>query len=103
MAPRNFLNSILWGQFAAEAMDTQRMLRFPPDSESADIDNPFARLPLYQFSQLSFKSFSEEEIKNQAGRGSLPSVGLKRAADEDEDDGVNPGAQASVRSNMQVC
>jgi len=36
--------------------------------------NPSTKLLPYQYSQLTFKSFSEEEIKNQAGRDLLPAA-----------------------------
>jgi uncharacterized protein (UPF0254 family) len=64
-------------QFAANRMDSQRMLRFPPSPEYEDQPNPFSKLPPYRYSQLAFNSFSEEDIKNQAGRRSVPSVGLR--------------------------
>jgi len=55
-------------------MDRQRLLRFPPDHNLSHLYNPFEKLPPYQYSQLTFKSFSEGEIRNQAGRDSLPAL-----------------------------
>lgn len=67
-------------------MDKQRTLRHPPPSKVAHLHNSFAHVPSYQYSQLSFKTFSDEEIKTQAGKASLPGVqeshnGRKRAGD----------------------
>lgn len=72
------------------------MLRFPPDAARAHLPNPFAKLPPYRYSQLAFKTFSEEEIKNQAGQEALPSVGSRR--EEDRESSVDPDADTSVRS-----
>ena len=99
-----FLSPFLLNQFAAQQMDIQRILRFPPNTKSKDmgknLSNPFAKLPPYRHSQLSFKSFSKEEIKNQAGGDSLPPVGLSR--DEDEDALSDQDAGLVVRSRTGV-
>lgn len=55
-------------------MDRQRLIRCPPNPELMDLENPFAKVPAYEYSQLTFKTFSDDEIKNQAGRESLPKV-----------------------------
>ena len=80
-------------------MDSQRILRFPPDPEHKDLPNPFAKLPSYRHSQLTFKSFSEEEIKNQAGRDSLPSIDSKR--EEDQVESPEADLSSSVRSRAE--
>ena len=54
--------------------------------------NPFARLPPYQYSQLTFKSFSEEEMKNQAGGSSLPAAEVTRADKVELLEGLYPAS-----------
>ena len=46
------------------------MIRYPPHPEAKH--NPFAKLPPYRYSQRAFKTFSTEEIRQQAGLESLP-------------------------------
>lgn len=56
--------------------------------------NEFAHIPSYKYSQLTFKTFSDMEIKDQAGRDSLPDVqelgdSARRVGGfEDEDNGI---------------
>jgi len=47
----------------------QRMIRCPPDNP--DVPNPFAKIEPYRYSQKMFKTFSIEEIGQQAGLESL--------------------------------
>lgn len=56
-------------------MNRQRLLRFPPNPQFSHLPNPFAELAAYRYSQRTFKSFSDEEIKGQAGIESLPQSG----------------------------
>jgi len=71
-------------QFASGSMDQQRLLRFPPAPEFKHMPNPFSKLPAYRHSQLTFKTFSDEEIKNQAGADVLPELDPVKAKKEGE-------------------
>lgn len=51
------------------------MLRFPPNLESSSTDDPAMKLLPYGHRQRTFKTFSDEEKKNQAGIESLPKQG----------------------------
>jgi len=55
-------------------MNRRRLIQCPPNGGTSAADNPFERIPPYRFLQATFKSFSDEEIRNQAGRESLPKV-----------------------------
>lgn len=59
-------------------MDRQRYLTCPPDEEEDDQENPFLCLPEYRYSQVTFKTFSEDEIRSQAGKEVL----LREAKEE---------------------
>jgi len=51
------------------AIDSKRAIRCPPNPEAKN--DPYAKLQPYKYSQRVFKSFSDEEIKQQAGMESL--------------------------------
>src|SRR5579872_6590463 len=55
-------------------MDRRRYLTCPPDEDENDMDNPFLKLPPYQYIQPTFKTFSDDEVKRQAGVEALPKV-----------------------------
>lgn len=61
------------------------MIRYPPPPELLHLHNPFAKLPAYQYSQKTFKSFSEEEIKGQAGKDNLPAATGSRTEEYEVD------------------
>jgi hypothetical protein len=81
-------------QFAQWLLDKQRLIRCPPRSHAHDVVNEFAHILPYKYSQLTFKTFSDTEIKDQAGRDSLPDVqelgdSARRVGGfEDEDNGI---------------
>ena len=52
-------------------MKKQLLLRCPPNEGTSHLHNPFAEIPPYQYTQSTFKLFSDEEIKDQAGKESL--------------------------------
>jgi len=53
-------------------MDRQRFLTCPPDKSPCDKVNPFQEIPKYTYSQRTFKDFTEDEIRSQAGKDVLP-------------------------------
>lgn len=53
-------------------MDRQRFLTCPPDKSPCDKVNPFQEIPKYTYSQCTFKDFTEDEIRSQAGKDVLP-------------------------------
>lgn len=56
-------------------MQKQRLLRCPPDEGwggSGLHSDPVPEIPEYKYSQKTFKSFTDEEIRNQAGKEALP-------------------------------
>lgn len=65
-------------------MDRRRLLKFPPEVEG--LPNRFSKLPAYRYSQHSFKTFSDEEIVNQAGGESLPTIESKGSDSDSEDE-----------------
>ena len=74
-------------QIAREEMDRRRWLMCPPDNLEMP-GNPYLYLPEYRFSQLTFKEFTDEEIRLQAGAASLPLVDeetVPTKADGDEE------------------
>jgi hypothetical protein len=85
-------------------MDKQRMLRFPPNPECEHLHNPFAKLPPYRYSQSAFKSFTEAEIRNQAGIESIPSTSSRREEDQDKDgdDRIDPDVVSQVGGRASV-
>jgi len=71
-------------QFASGSIDQQQLLRFPPAPEFKHMSNPFSKLPTYRHSQSTFKTFSDEEIKNQARADVLPELDSGIAKKEGE-------------------
>jgi hypothetical protein len=65
-------------------MDQQRILRFPPGPGAEGVPNRFSKLPAYKHSQCTFKTFSDEEIKSQAGRESLVGAEILHSEEDDQ-------------------
>jgi len=72
-------------QTARVRMDRQRYLTCPPDEGSDGKANPFERLPDYTYSQATFKRFTPDEVRRQAGKEVLPKEGICKAGFESED------------------
>lgn len=53
-------------------MDKQRLLTCPPDQDPEGQVNRFKEMIPYRHSQVTFKSFTDEEIRRQAGKEVLP-------------------------------
>jgi hypothetical protein len=68
-------------------MNKKRLLRCPPNAEASSSRNPFATIPSYQWTQSTFKSFSDEEIRDQAGQESLSEVTQKVSGVRQEEGG----------------
>lgn len=85
-------------------MDEQRYLTCPPDRAEQDEVNPFLNVPEYRHSQVTFKTFTSDEIRSQAGKEVLPKEAewegdrdMSRLKIEDDDRG---GILDRARSNV---
>lgn len=90
-------------QVAANRMDQQRLLTCPPDEAEEDEErqNMFLTLPLYRYSQPTFKTFSEDEIRGQAGKESLPKE-IKAEFQEADNPPAKSGEQAEGDQESSV-
>lgn len=52
-------------------MEKQRFLRCPPDQSLNGELGRIPKLPDYKYTQQAFRSFTEEEIRSQAGKEAL--------------------------------
>ena len=59
-------------QAGRELLDQRRNELCPPNRVSSGEENPCAHMAQYQHSQVTFKTFSVDEIRSQAGREVLP-------------------------------
>jgi hypothetical protein len=75
-------------QAARELLDQRRNEACPPNRVSSGEENPCARMAQYQHSQVTFKTFSIDEIRSQAGREVLPE-------DAVQNDESSPGLRSS--------
>jgi hypothetical protein len=70
----------LFSQSARKRMDRQRLLTCPPDEDPDEKGNSYQEIPRYAYSQVSFKSFTDEEVRRQAGKEVLPPLAPQRPA-----------------------
>lgn len=58
-------------------MDRRRNLICPPDEGGMNANNPFLKVPSYRYIQPTFKDFSDDEVRRQAGTEALPKAPMQ--------------------------
>lgn len=83
-------------------MNHQRRLLCPPDEEPGEGEkNHFEMTRPYRHSQLTFKSFTEEEVRTQAGKEVLPPGDHEiKQQEEDDDEQQNHRSQSGEEEDL---